>query len=67
MVLEQWQEELNRRAQEDPWCRECTAEVQKWEEAYRKLYDSLEVGDLVRVEVGEGFFGIEYANVYSEE
>ena len=33
----------------------------------RKLYDSLEVGDLVRVDVGEGFFGIEYANVYSVE
>ncbi len=33
----------------------------------RKLYDSLELGDPVRVEVGEGFFGIEYANVYSAE
>ena len=33
----------------------------------RKLYDSLEEGDYVRVEVGEGFFGIEYANVYSAE
>ena len=36
-------------------------------EISRKLYDSLEEGELVRVEVGEGFFGIEYANVYSYE
>lgn len=36
-------------------------------EISRNLYDSLEEGDHVRVEVGEGFFGIEYANVYSIE
>ncbi|MBR6595241.1 MAG: hypothetical protein IKK72_01525 [Oscillospiraceae bacterium] len=36
-------------------------------EISRNLYNSLEEGDLVRVEVGEGFFGIEYANVYSAE
>ena len=33
----------------------------------RKLYDRLEAGDLVLVEVGKGFFGIEYANVYPYE
>lgn len=31
----------------------------------RSLYNDLEVGDLVRVELGEGFFGFEYANVYA--
>ena len=36
-------------------------------EISRKLFDSLREGDLVRVEVGEGFFGIEYANVYPME
>lgn len=33
----------------------------------RSLYKDLEAGDLVLVEVGEGFFGIEYANVYPYE
>ena len=33
----------------------------------RKLYDSLEEGDPVRVELGVGLFGIEYANVYPYE
>lgn len=33
----------------------------------RIMYNDLEEGDYVRVEVGEGFFGIEYANVYSAE
>lgn len=33
----------------------------------RKFYDSLDAGDLVRVEVGEGLFGFEYANVYPHE
>ena len=36
-------------------------------EISQRLFDSLELGDFVRVEVGEGFFGIEYANVYSAE
>ena len=36
-------------------------------EITRKLYNTLEEGELVRVEVGEGFFGIEYANVYAME
>ena len=33
----------------------------------RRFYNSLEAGDLVRVEIGEGLFGFEYANVYPYE
>lgn len=33
----------------------------------RKFYESLEEGDPVRVEVGKGLFGIEYANIYPYE
>lgn len=33
----------------------------------RSLYKTLKVGDPVRVEIGEGFFGFEYANVYIYE
>jgi len=33
----------------------------------RKLYDSLEEGDPVRVELGAGLFGVEYVNVYPYE
>ena len=33
----------------------------------RSLYENLEAGDLVRVEVGEGLFGFEYAIVYPYE
>lgn len=33
----------------------------------RKLYESLEEGDLVRVDIGQGALGFEYANVYPYE
>lgn len=33
----------------------------------RKFYESLEEGDPVRIEVGKGLFGIEYANIYPYE
>ena len=34
-------EEVLRRSKNDPWCRECLARVQKYEEAFRAIRSSL--------------------------
>ena len=33
--------EILHRSKEDPWCRECLAEVQKYEEAFRSIRSRL--------------------------